>query len=95
MSFSDNKKFWAEFINLYREQSSALWHVRSKEYSNKHVKRESYAVLVEKTKEAFPAADEIFMKSKIESLRPSFCRDLKKGSSTGDLYYEPLSAPQY
>nr|CAI5857556.1 unnamed protein product [Callosobruchus analis] len=46
--------------------------------SNKHVKRESYAVPMEKTKEVFPVADEKFVKSKIESLRASFRRELKK-----------------
>lgn len=92
MSFSDNKKFWTEFISVYRDQR-ALWDVRSKEYSNKHIKRNSYGVLVEKAKEMFPAADEKFVKAKIESLRASFRRELKKvraskktGSSTDDLY---------
>nr|CAI5867338.1 unnamed protein product [Callosobruchus analis] len=96
MAFRDNKKFWAEFIHLYREQR-VLWDVLSKEYSNKHFKRESYWVLVEKTKEVFPAVDEKFVKSKIESLRASFRRELRKvmaakktGSLTDDLY-EPLA----
>nr|CAI5851593.1 unnamed protein product [Callosobruchus analis] len=68
--FSDNQKCWAEFIQLYTEQS-ALWDVRSEGYSNKQVKSERYAVLMKKTKEVFPAADEEFVKSKIESLKAS------------------------
>lgn len=97
MSFGDNKTFWAEFITLYREQR-ALWDVRSKEYSNKHMKRDSYGILVEKCKEIIPDADEKFVKSKIESLRASFRRELKKvlksknktGSSHDDVYQPHL-----
>lgn len=93
MSFGDNKKFWAEFISLYRD-NRALWDVRSKEYSNKHIKRESYGIPVEKAKEINPDADEKFVKAKIESLRASFRRELKKvlksknktGSSHDDVY---------
>lgn len=92
MSFGDNKKFWSEFISLYREQRP-LWDVRSKDYSNKHIKRESYDVLVEKVKEINSSADEKYVKAKIESLRASFRRELKKvlaskktGSSQDDVY---------
>ncbi|KAJ8945465.1 hypothetical protein NQ314_009217 [Rhamnusium bicolor] len=67
MSFADNKKFWAKFITLYRD-NRAFWDVRSKEYSNKHIKGESYGKLVEKAKEINPDADEKFVKAKIESL---------------------------
>lgn len=97
MSFSDNKKFWTEFIELYRDQRS-LWDVKSKNYCNKHIRKEGYAVLIEKTKELYPESDEKFVKSKIESLRASFRRERKKteqtknrtGSGRDDVYEPTL-----
>lgn len=77
MSFNDNKGFWTEFIELYREQRP-LWDVKSKSYCNKHIRKECYGVLIEKSKELFPDCDEKFVKSKIESLRASFRREMKK-----------------
>lgn len=40
MSFSNNKKYWTEFISLYGDQR-ALWDVKGKEYSIKHIKKKS------------------------------------------------------
>lgn len=94
MSFSDNKQFWTEFIELYREQR-CLWDVKSRNYSNKHLRKESLDVLIEKCKDIFPNADEKFVKAKIDSLRASFRREMKKlisSKSTGkglDDVYEP------
>lgn len=77
MSFSDNKQFWTEFIELYGDQRS-LWDVKSKNYCNKHIRKKGYAVLIEKAKELYPESDEKFVKGKIESLRASFRRERKK-----------------
>ncbi|KAG8243233.1 uncharacterized protein LOC124371743 [Homalodisca vitripennis] len=96
MSFNDNKPFWCEFIELYREQR-ALWDIKSKNYSNKNIRKEGYSVLVEKCKEVNPDCDEKFVKSKIETLRASFRRELKKvekskitGSGQDDVYEPSL-----
>ncbi|KAG8287818.1 hypothetical protein J6590_074020 [Homalodisca vitripennis] len=90
----DNKPFWTEFIELYREQR-CLWDVKSPNYCNKHLRKESFDVLIDKCKEVFVKADEKFVKAKIDSLRASFRRELKKlnaSKSTGkglDEVYEP------
>lgn len=97
MSFNDNKHFWSEFIELYRDQRS-LWDVKSKGYCNKHSRNDGYSILLEKCREVFPTADEKFVKSKIESLRASFRRELKKvqqsknktGSSQDDVHEPSL-----
>ncbi|KAG8263149.1 hypothetical protein J6590_039417 [Homalodisca vitripennis] len=101
MSFNDNKPFWCEFIELYREQR-ALWDIKSKNYSNKNIRKEGYSVLVEKCKEVNPDCDEKFVKSKIETLRASFRRELKKvekskitGSGQDDVYEPYLFGKVY
>lgn len=38
---------------------------KSKEYSNKHIKKNSYSVLVGKPKEVLPTADEKFVKASL------------------------------
>ena len=40
-SFVTEKQFWAEFIELYR-QNECLWRIRSKDYLNKLKKNEAY-----------------------------------------------------
>ncbi|XP_022908175.2 uncharacterized protein [Onthophagus taurus] len=96
MSFNDNKKFWSEFIEIYRDQRS-LWDVKHKNYSNKHLRKEGYTALIDKTKEIFPDCEEKFVKAKVESLRASFRRELKKvqsskrtGSGQDDVYEPSL-----
>nr|CAI5868495.1 unnamed protein product [Callosobruchus analis] len=64
-----------------REQR-ALWDVRSKKYSNKHVKRETYAMLVKKTKDAFPAADEKFVKSENRKFKSLILKRAKKSDGS-------------
>ena len=49
-SFVTEKQFWAEFIELYR-QNECLWRIRSKDYLNKLKKNEAYELLAEKLKE--------------------------------------------
>lgn len=94
MSFSDNKQFWTEFIELYREQR-CLWDVKSPNFCNKHLRKESWDCLVQKCKEILPNAEEKCVKAKIDSMRASFRRELKKvtsSKSTGkglDDIYQP------
>lgn len=95
MSFNEDKKFWTEFIELYRSLRS-LWDVRCKDYINKHIKKENYACLVQKLREKIDNADEEMVKKKVECLRASFRRELKKveksKKTTGngsDSVYEP------
>lgn len=96
MSFSDNKEFWKEFIELY-ESLPCLWNVKDKQYSNKHLKEEGMQTMVEKCKSIFPDADKEFVNKKIKCLRASFRRELRKvikskgtGTSPDDVYEPSL-----
>ncbi|XP_053688423.1 uncharacterized protein LOC128737744 [Sabethes cyaneus] len=77
MSSADNKQFWTAFIRIYRNHP-ALWNCKSKLYSDKNVRNEAYNLLIEKAKEITPNADLRFVRAKIESLRASFRRELRK-----------------
>lgn len=50
------KTFVEEFIETYR-QNSCLWNVKSKDYSNKNKRDESYKILLQKLQEKIPNAD--------------------------------------
>ena len=71
MAFEDNKQFWEEFIELYRERP-CLWDTKSREYSNRNIRNSAYEALITKCKEKFPDADRNFVSKKINSLRSSF-----------------------
>lgn len=60
----ENKRFWGEFIENYREHP-CLWDVKSKEYSNKLLKNKSYTVLLKKIQEIAPHADINYVKKKL------------------------------
>uniref|UniRef100_A0A1Y1LH72 MADF domain-containing protein n=1 Tax=Photinus pyralis TaxID=7054 RepID=A0A1Y1LH72_PHOPY len=72
-----HEKFIRELISLYRELP-AVWKVKSIEYKNKDLKRESYDILVRKCREYVHDADREFVKNKINSLRTSFRKEYKK-----------------
>lgn len=74
-----NKTFWEEFIEIYR-QNTCLWDVKSKDYSNKIKRNASYDILLKKYKELFPEGTLDNMKKKINNIRTSFRRELKKVS---------------
>ncbi|KAL4091947.1 hypothetical protein QTP88_026546 [Uroleucon formosanum] len=85
-----------EWTALYR-QHTALWKVKSTEYSDRNLKNEAYNVLIEKYKEVDPNADKEIVKKKINSLRTNYQKELKKvkasyksGSGTDDIYVPPL-----
>lgn len=84
MNFDDNKKFWKEFIELYRE-NSCLWDVNSRDYANRNARNRAYQALVMKCREKYPNAEKYFVAKKINSLRTSFRRQFRKiQDSTGE-----------
>lgn len=72
-----NRKFWSEFIELYR-QHPALWKTKSEEYKTKKLKEDAYVELTKKMKEEDPNATKDSVKKKINILRVSYRRELKK-----------------
>nr|CAH7735792.1 unnamed protein product [Callosobruchus chinensis] len=97
MAFADNKTFWKNFISLYRAHP-CLWQIKSKEYSNKHMKNAAYQELVEKCKEICPEADTKYVRKKIDSLRAGYRRELreigksKRTESSADDIYESIQS---
>lgn len=89
---NENKIFWLEFIALYHELPE-LWKVKSEVYKNRIKKNAAYEKLAEKMKEVDPQANRDLVRTKINSLRTSYRRELKKitasqksGAETNDVY---------
>ncbi|CAK1590956.1 unnamed protein product [Parnassius mnemosyne] len=98
-----SRAFVTEFIELYRELPS-LWMVKSKDYSNRDLKSQSYEILVGKFKEVEPNADRDFVLKKIKNMRDVWRRQhekieksLKSGMAVEDIptpslwYYDLLN----
>lgn len=67
-----------QFIDTYRAHP-ALWQVKNKElYTNRNLKNRGYLELVKMWKKFDPEANQKMVKSKIQSLRGSFRKELKK-----------------
>lgn len=72
---------------------ACLWKIKSKEYSDRNKKSAAYEVLVKKLKEIDTEANRETMAKKVNNLRSSFRKELKKvlkskvsGVGSEDLY---------
>ena len=65
------------FIEIYRNEPS-LWFIKSKDYSNREVKNAAYGKLVNKLREIDPSANKDTVVKKINNLRSSYNKELKK-----------------
>ncbi|CAH0556169.1 unnamed protein product [Brassicogethes aeneus] len=90
------KEVLTEFIEIYRSHP-ALWKVKSKEYVNRNLKNLGYDALVEFYQKVDPNADRNLVSRKIQSMRGSFRKELKKfekfkrsGASSDDQYVPSL-----
>lgn len=72
-----NKEFMIEFIEQYKSYP-CLWKIKSKEYINKNLKNEAYEKLVALCKSVYPDANRDFVVKKIQSLRGSFRKEMRK-----------------
>lgn len=85
---SKEKEFLIEFIELYKS-FPCLWKVKSKSYSDRNAKNQAYDILVDKMKTIDPEANRESVCKKINALRTSYRKELKKKeasekSGTGD-----------
>ena len=85
-----------DFIDIYKTHT-ALWKVKSKEYSNRELRNKGLEELREKLKELIPHCTKDDVMKKINSLRSSFRRELRKhesskksGNATDDIYTPTL-----
>ncbi|CAK1601696.1 unnamed protein product [Parnassius mnemosyne] len=91
------QRLWlAEFIELYRNEP-CLWQNKSKEYHDRERKSAAYKVLLEKIKEIDSTATIDTVKSKINTLRCTFKKEVLKvkssqrsGSGKDDIYIPKL-----
>ncbi|KAF5277243.1 hypothetical protein FQR65_LT00351 [Abscondita terminalis] len=71
------KEFLTKFIEKYKSYP-CLWKIKSKEYTNKNLKNVAYESLVEMCRNIYPEANRDFVVKKIQSLRGSFRKELKR-----------------
>lgn len=74
---SQNKQFILEFIELY-EAFPCLWKIKSVEYRDRNKRNKAYEELLKKYKDIDKDATVQTVKNKIDSMRASFRRELKK-----------------
>lgn len=80
-----NKDFLADFIAIY-EKNPCLWKIKSKDYSNKHLKSSAYEMLAKKLKEIDENATKDEVIKKINSIRGSYRKErnkVKQSSKSG------------
>lgn len=73
----EDKIFWSEFIDLYRE-SPCLWKITTSDYSDRSKKTTAYDILAGKLKERDASATKDTVTKKINSLRSAFRKEYRK-----------------
>ncbi|KAG8227155.1 hypothetical protein J437_LFUL001699 [Ladona fulva] len=81
MALVQSKEFLRKFIAIYCKLPE-LWKVKSDAHKNRNAKDLAYEKLVAKLKEIDPKADRAAVHTKINALRTSYRRELKKISSS-------------
>ena len=88
--------FLTKFLEEYREMP-VQWQVRSADYSNRTKRDEAWDLLVQLTRGKIPEADLCFVKKKVDSIRASFRKELRRfryskrsGLSADDVYKPTL-----
>lgn len=91
-----SKEFLIEFIHLYRD-FPCLWKVKSVEYADRDKKNKAYGEMLKKLKEIDASATINCVKKRIDSIRGSFRKELKKvnasqksGAGADEIYHPHL-----
>ncbi|XP_074027710.1 uncharacterized protein [Leptinotarsa decemlineata] len=91
-----SKAFMTAFIELYKS-FPCLWKTKSRDYKDRNKKDSAYMVLLKKLQEIEPNATKKTVKAKINSIRGSFRREMKKiekskrsGTGADDVYVTHL-----
>ena len=69
--------FLTKFLEEYLEMP-VLWQVRSADYSKRTKRDEAWDLLVQLIREKIPEADLCFVKKKVDSIRASFRKELRR-----------------
>ncbi|XP_017084574.2 uncharacterized protein LOC108116938 [Drosophila eugracilis] len=91
-----SRKFLQEFI-VCLENEPAVWNAKCEAYKNKNLRNKAWEVLLEKYKEIDERATIDEVKKKVNSLRASYRREIRKikrseksGAGTDDVYQPSL-----
>lgn len=77
MAITANKKFWTEFIDIYRTLP-CLWNTKDENYNNRESRSGAWNKLVQKLQEVEPDANQDSVKRKINTFRSNFNREVRK-----------------
>ncbi|KAJ4447226.1 hypothetical protein ANN_09229 [Periplaneta americana] len=90
------KEVWRDIFELYKDMP-CLWDISNVNYLNRDMRNQAMEILLEKYKEADEDANMSVLKKKIENMRTSYRRELKKvkasvrtGAGTEDIYTPTL-----
>lgn len=93
---SKDHDFIIEFIEIYKT-SPCLWNKTDPRYHNTNSRESAYTLLLNKYKEYDGKATKAMVKSKLNSLRSTYNKELKKvknsersGAGTGEVYKPSL-----
>lgn len=95
-TMSKDHEFVVEFIDIYR-RSPCLWNKKDPKYHNANIRESVYMLLLEKYQEYDKNATKAMVKAKINSLRSTYNKELKKvkdsersGAGTEEVYKPSL-----
>ncbi|XP_022200366.2 uncharacterized protein LOC111057240 [Nilaparvata lugens] len=74
---SMNREFWTEFLDIYKSEH-CLWNFKSKAYLNKNLRQRGYERLLEFLRRGMPDATIDTVKSKINTFRTNYRKQMKK-----------------
>ncbi|RZF32144.1 hypothetical protein LSTR_LSTR004007 [Laodelphax striatellus] len=72
-----NREFWTEFLDIYKSEH-CLWNFKSKAYLNKTLRQRGYEKLLEFLRRGMPDATIETVKSKINTFRTNYRKQMKK-----------------